>query len=232
MRKKAEDDGTPPTAPPSQGRLRAIRQRIDAQPGSQGPSTLPPPPFDNEASVEGLEWWLDAHMGLASELVWLEQLRDAGGEGPPSSGMREGHIETLRGLAEQTSAVRDALYELYCDAADPRLRAVLAPGAPGAALEQHVRRSYVWCSRVVALLGRITTALRAPEGPDWNVAKSEFRESARHYPTEGEAVRRAIESLDIDYSSPVEPLRRLPRDLEQLLDASAVLHWTLAKRFG
>jgi hypothetical protein len=171
-------------------------------------------------------------MGLASELVWLEQHRDGGAEGPPSSGMREGHFETIRGLADQTSAVRDALYELYCDAADPRLRTVLTPGAPGAALEHHVRRSYDWCGRVVALLGRITTALRTPEGPDWNSAKSEFREATKLYPADGDTVRRAIEALGIDYSSPVEPLRRLPSHLEQLLDSSAVLHWTLAKRFG
>jgi hypothetical protein len=232
MARKAEDDGPASKAPLSHGRLRAFLQRTDAESGAQGPNTLPPPPFENEASVQGLEWWLDAHMSLASELVWLEQNSDAGVDGPPSSGQREGHFEALRSLAEQASDVRDALYELYCDAADPRLSVLLAPDAAGAPLEAYVRTSYDWCGRVVKLLGRITTDLRAPGGPDWNVAKSAFREAARHYPGDGDAARTAVQGLPIDYSIPVEPLRHLPSNLEQLLESAAELQSRLAKRFA
>jgi hypothetical protein len=232
MSRKAEDDVPSSKVPLSHGRLRAFLQRNDVESGAQGPSTLPPPPFENEAFVQGLEWWLDAHMSLASDLLWLEQNSDAGVDGPPSSGQRDGHFEALRSLAEQASEVRDALYELYCDAADPRLSSVLAPGAAGASIEVYVRASYDWCGRVVKLLGHITTELRAPGGPDWNVAKSASREAAKHYPGSGEAARTAVQALPIEYSSPVEPLRHLPSNLEELLQAAAELQVRLAKRFA
>jgi len=197
--------------------------RVDeAASGAGAPSTLPPPPFESETSVEGLEWWLDAHMGLASGLLWLEQLLET----VPESDSR---ADTVRRLAAGTETVRDALYELYCDAADGRVAPLLGPEA---ALEAHVRGSYAWCVRVVGLLATVTNGLRAPSRPEWAMAKAEFRAADEAYPTGSETVREGVRSLAIDFTSPIEPLRNLPRDLEHLFDALGALRGMLAQRFA
>jgi hypothetical protein len=200
--------------------------------GGEGlaPSTLPPPPFESEAEVHGLEWWLTAHMGLASELLWLEQLLDA----MPDGGPHVTHVGTLQRLVSHVEAVRDALYELYCDAADERMAPLLGPEAP---LESHVRLSYAWSTRVVGVLAAITSGLRArgDAGPDWAAAKAGFRRAEELYPKAHPAVSGlevALRQLAVDFGSPIEPLRNLPHDLEQLSTALEELRTTLAKRFG
>jgi hypothetical protein len=229
--KKATGGGSQaPRKPPSQGRIRAsIRRTDDNPPGMGGPSTLPPPPFDSETAMEGLGWWLDAHMNLASRLLWIEQQVD--GEGPPSSSnvQREGHLGPIRGMLTDFGDVRDALYELYCDAADERLAPLVQPGA---SLDVLVRNTYVWCTLVVALLARVTTDVRTPEGPDWNLAKTEFRAAEIKYPERSHDAREAVAGLRIDFKSPVEPLRHLPDDLESLVRNSEKLRASLAARFG
>ncbi|HEY3821068.1 MAG TPA: hypothetical protein VGL81_28080 [Polyangiaceae bacterium] len=182
---------------------------------------MPPPPFERETSVVGLEWWLDAHMGLASGLLWLAQLLETVPEG-------DAHAETVRHLAASTEAVRDALYELYCDAADDRAVPLMGRGTP---LERHVRDSYGWCVRVVGLLATVTNGLRSQARPDWIIAKGEFRAATRHYPVALPGLRSAIQALPIDFSSPIEPLRNLPQDFDQLIAATVELQTMLAKRF-
>src|SRR5580704_5280005 len=135
-----------PARTTSYTRFKAPLHRSDSSDGQSALSTLPPAPFESEVEVSGLEWWLSAHMALASELLWLEQLLDT----EPESGA---HFETVRVLVERTEAVRDALYELYCDAADARVAMLVASGA---GFETRVRRSYAWCTRVVGLLAAIT----------------------------------------------------------------------------
>jgi hypothetical protein len=208
--------------------MRAIIQRSDAEPGSQGPSTLPPPPFQSEAEVLGLEWWLGAHMNLASSLLWLEQ-QWGGHVEPPSSHRTEVHTETMRTLVAQAAAVRDALYELYCDAADGRLAPMVSSGG---VLGTHVRATYKWCERTVALVSGIGSSLREAEGPDWTAAKTSYRETVALYPGSGWAARKAADSLGVDFSSPVEPLRGFPQHLDQLLAAVDELHDSLTKRFA
>lgn len=190
--------------------------------GAGAPSTLPPPPFPSETSVTGLEWWLDAHMGLASGLLWLGQLLETVPEG-------DSHADTVRRLGAHTDAVRDALYELYCDAADARLAPLLGRTGP---LEQHVRGSYAWCVRAVGLLATVTNGLRAPTGPDWSIAKGEFRDLAGRFPGSPDMLRDLVRGLAIDFSSPTEPLRNLPQDIEQLGTSMQELQSMLAKRFG
>jgi hypothetical protein len=200
---------------------RLLRVDKDAS-GAGAPSTLRPPPFAQETAVVGLEWWLDAHMGLASGLLWLGQLLDTVPEG-------DAHAETVRRLAAHTEAVRDALYELYCDAADDRAAPLMGRGTP---LEQHVRGSYGWCVRVVGLLATVTNGLRAESRPDWAIAKAEFRTAAQHYPTLAPSLREAVRALPIDFTSPIEPLRSLPQDLDDLIAATEELKAMLAKRFA
>jgi hypothetical protein len=160
-------------------------------------------------------------MGLASELLCLEQLLDALYDDAA-------HTETMRRLTAHTEAVRDALYELYCDAADPRMALLVGPGAP---LEKQVRGTYAWCLRVVALLTSVTSGLGAGS-PDWSAAKAEFREATRSYVEPNESLRDGVRGLLIDFSSPVEPLRNLQQDVEQLFATTTELQTTLAKRFG
>jgi hypothetical protein len=188
------------------------------------PSTLPPPPFESEAEVPALEWWLTAHMGLASELLWLEQLLEGTAEGGP-------HLGTMQRLVSYVEAVRDALYEVYCDAADERLMPLVAGGAP---LESFVRLSYSWCKSVVGVLAAITYDLRArgEAGLDWPAAKAGFREAEALVPKPSAGMRDAVRALSIDFTSPIEPLRNLPQDMEQLFASIETLHSTLAKRFG
>ena len=197
--------------------------RVDTEASGAGaPSTLPPPPFQSETSVVGLEWWLDAHMGLASGLLWLAQLLDTVPEG-------DAHADTVRRLGAHVEAVRDALYELYCDAADDRIAPLTGPGA---ALEQHVRGSYAWCVRVVGLLATVTNGLRAETRPDLVIAKAEFRAATSHYPATPPSLRDAVQALPVDFTSPIEPLRNLPHDLERLIEATEELQAMLAKRFA
>ena len=200
-----------------------MRVKSPSQPdeGALPPSTLPPPPFGHEGDVTVLEWWLDAHMGLASEVAWLEQLRETGHGGA--------HADTVRHLVSQVEGVRDALYELYCDAADERL-APLVPA--GAALEHHVRATYRWCARVVALLAMILNGLRSEAGADWTAIKVGFRDAAGRYVGPSEALRDAARGLALDTSNPTEPLRNFPQDLEALFTATEALQVTLAARFA
>jgi hypothetical protein len=226
--RRAVGGGPPARRPPSQGRIKAFLQRNDAAPGSQGPSTLPPPPFESEAELEGLEWWLGAHMNLASSLLWLEQHHGDGTE-PPSSHRTDSHLDAMREMVAQAAAVRDALYELYCDAADRRLESLTSRGG---ILEVRVRASYQWCEGVVALLGRLSADLRAGTVPDWTEARATYRGLAGLYPGTGDDVREAVKALGIDFSSPVEPLRGLLHDIDQLLTGMNDFHATLAKRFS
>src|SRR3974390_478410 len=168
-----------PAAPPRTASY--MRMRSPSQPdGAPPPSTLPPPPFSHEGEVAALEWWLDAHMAVASELAWLEQLRD--------TGHGSAHADAVRRIVDQVEGVRDALYELYCDAADERL-APLAPA--GAALEHHVRATYGWCSRVVGLLAMILNGLRSEAGADWQAGKRGVPGVAAAQPGASAALRAA-----------------------------------------
>jgi len=211
-----------PNRTSSYTRFKSPMQRSDEGPdGAPTPSTRPPPPFEHETLVQGLEWWLDAHMGLASGLAWLDQLLDGGATGAFAA--------TVRGLAAQAEAVRDALYELYCDAADERLHEWIGPGAP---FEAQVRGSYAWCASVVTLLGAITNGLRNEGGPDWSAAKALFRDVERKYVRPSQTLKEAMSALQLDTNSPVEPLRNLPRDLGRLLMESEALQGALAARFA
>jgi hypothetical protein len=211
-----------PNRTSSYTRFKSPFQPMDeGQAGPPTPNTQPPPPFEHETLVQGLEWWLDAHMGLASGLAWLDQLLDGGTTGAFAA--------TVRGLAAQAEGVRDALYELYCDAADERLAAWTAPGAP---FEAQVRGSYTWCSSVVTLLGAITNGLRTEGGPDWSAAKALFRDVERKYARPSQALKEAMGALQLDTNNPTEPLRNLPQDLGRLFMESMALQGALAARFA
>jgi hypothetical protein len=233
--KKARDTtaSAPPEskrAPQSGTRVKAILQR--SEPHLRAPSTLPPPPFETEAEVPGLEWWLGAHMALAADLLCLPLVADLlclpplVESGPEA---HEAHAMAVRQLSQLCDAVRDALYELYCDAADPRaaeLSGLLA------ALEPPVRDTYAWCASVVAFLTWIAGELRSETGLDWSAAKVRYRELAAKRPQADDRPRALVASSPIDFASPVEPLRNLLANLDNLAAAISALDEALSKRFA
>ncbi len=223
--KRAHD---PPRSAPSISNEPQSGTRVKAglrrsEPNVRAPSTLPPPPFETEAEVPRLEWWLTAHMGLASGLLCLVQLVDA------APAERATHAAAVRQLSALCASVRDALYELYCDAAHPHA-AELTTFLP--ALEGHVRDCYSWCVAVVALLVQVATGLRSDAALDWEAVRASSKAVAEKLPKSTVALRTVGRSLAIDFASPVEPLRNLPANLESLAAAVAALDDALAMRFS
>jgi hypothetical protein len=78
----------------------------------------------------------------------------------------------------------------------------------------------------------VSAELRSGATPSWTEAKAAYHETSHLYPGSGDAVLGAVKALGIDFTSPVEPLRSLLHDLEQLLAGMHRLHDGLAKRFG
>jgi hypothetical protein len=189
--------------------------------GADSP-TLPPPPFEQEVEVASLAWWLDSHMKLASELLVLEQLV----EGAPTKVAL--HVAAMRCVAEEVESVRDALYELYCDAADPRMAPLLASGTP---FETHIRALYKWCDAVVEVLRVVASGIRAGSA-DWPSVKAAASAAIASFVGTPTELRSAIEALPIELSSPVEPLRNLRVDVNGMSEAAERLFLSLERRFG
>jgi hypothetical protein len=210
----------PPSSrtPRSTTRVKTVIQRTE--PYLHAPSTLPPPPFETESEADGLEWWLDSHMALASDLLCLVQMLDAA---------PDAHGDALRQLCGLCDAVRDVLYELYCDAAHPRVG-----DHPGflIALEPGVRASYDWCAAVVRFLAQVAAQLRSGGELDWGDAKATYRQVAAKRPIYEQRLFRLARSLPVDFASPVEPLRNLPANLDHLGRSVALLDNALVKRFA
>ncbi|MGA2448407.1 MAG: hypothetical protein ABTD50_07025 [Polyangiaceae bacterium] len=191
--------GSPP-------RVRATIQRAEAGASRSIPSTLPPPLFVSEVHVQGLEWWLDSHVEFASELLCLRQMLD----GAPESGEADRSVRRMATVLEQA---RDALYELYCDAPDPRLAELLRPARE---LEQHVRASYAWCSLTLDAISAYTDLMRERTEVHRDAIARVFQQLAPGPMPAMAPVLSAIRSLNINFCSPIEPLRNLERDLEVL----------------
>ncbi len=198
---KRESDSAPPLA-------------LDAFTES-GPPTLPPVPFENEADVSGHEWWLEAHLTLAANVLCVEQLIEVAAGGADALA-----IERAMALQTRLDEVRDALYELYCDTADPRMTSQTAAGA---VLPGYIGRLYAWCDSVADRL--VTIAARMKNGPaEWQTLAPALGE-AEHLLDDvtTRAVRTSIASVGVDFSSPVEPLRTLPKDLDAMFASAAAL---------
>jgi hypothetical protein len=178
-----------------------VTPESSTQPGAHAPSTLPPPPFEAETDVAGHEWWLEAHMHLASNLLCIDTSL--------STTLSKSAAHRARAIADQIADVRDATYELYCDAADPRMAKPTSESTP---LTKHIEQLYAWCDRVLDALVATRNGQIDREGLRAACAGVEhlFDESLR------ERIRAQIEAIDADFTSPVEPLRNLPKDLEQV----------------
>lgn len=159
-------------------------------------STLPPPPFENETDVPGLEWWLEAHMSLAGGHLCVEQALT-------------GADFSASAIADALESLRDALYEMYCDAADPRMTDIVAPEA---AVGRQVRAIYAVAEDVVRFI------------LDGERSSELARELARRLETiPSVPVDTWIGKLDLDAQNPLEPLRNLRADVVALTAAVAHL---------
>ena len=180
-----------------------------------GPPTLPPVPFEREADVSGHEWWLEAHLTLAANVLCVEQLIEVAAGGADALA-----IERSMALLARLDEVRDSLYELYCDTADPRMAQQTAAGG---VLPGYIGRLYTWCDSVADRL--VTIASRMKNGPaEWAQLGPSLVE-AEHLLDDvtTRAVRTSIASVDVDFTSPVEPLRTLPKDLDAMFTSAAAL---------
>jgi hypothetical protein len=188
-------------------------------------STLTPPPsFESEAQVESLEWWLDAHMKLASNMLCLEQLVD----GIRVTPMVAKHVEMVRGFIADIEAVRDALYEVYCDAADARMAPVVSGIGP---VPNYIRAIYSWCDANTEMLMLLTSGLRV-QRPDWAAVRQTYRGAAQLFLAAPRALRGSVLALPIDTKSPVEPLRHALAHVDALALTIARLQDGLANHFG
>lgn len=177
--------------------------RDDGLEGSeQQVSTLPPPPFENETDVAGLEWWLEAHMSLAGGQLCVEQAMmpdDSAGQA----------------ISARLEELRDALYEMYCDAADPRMHEVASVDG---ALGRYVRALYVTTEEVVSFM---LDAERAPE------RATELGKAIASLPAlDGEW----LAGLGVDANNPLEPLRHIARDMAALTSAVSQLGLVLGEQ--
>lgn len=184
-----DEERAPGSQPPANRPISYLRFSMD---GSGALSTLPPPPFEKESDVAELEWWLEAHMSLAGGQLCVEQATT--------------NDDTFAiAVSHCLEALRDALYEMYCDTADPRMRSLAAEAAP---VGRFVRAVYATTEEIVNFmldtererakahaLGQKLAALPPLEEQKW------------------------VTALSLDAHNPLEPLRNLSNDVGELAAA-------------
>jgi hypothetical protein len=194
-------------------RFKAPQVRRDTpMPGLRAPSTLPPPPFQHEADAAGIEWWLESHLSLAGNLLCLEQALD--------SAPRVAGIHAVLHLLNE---LRDALYEVYCDAADARMNQYTREGA---AFAKYIRGLYAWAEGMVEAHLTLASRLRSTRIPSIDLSSIE-ETSTRLAPCLDDEAARDIahlhETLGVDVANPIEPLRNLRRDIDALFTTASAL---------
>jgi hypothetical protein len=192
------------------------------------PSTIPPPPFTHEADIGAHEWWLGGHIQLASRVHSLEQQLD----GLPADPATDAAVTVVRSALDPIAEVRDALYEVYCDAADLRMRPMASPGSP---LTEYIGALYLFAERAVSALVLLVAGLKAGQ-PDWAGARRGFADAALGFERAAAPVLDDIERelflLPIDVASPVEPLRNARKDAHAMFRSAARLEACIGRLFG
>ena len=165
-------------------------------------------------------------MELAGNLLCLEQTVDAVRYTETTRAL----VVRIQTIAEEAARARDALYDLYCDAADPRMKRWTAAGTP---LATYVEGLYWWCGAVVLAHVALATGLRSEQRVT-AVDALQLREALeRAAPLFDEFIAETIpesfKSLGIDETSPVEPLRNLYKNLEELFFVAASLRMRVSQ---
>lgn len=184
--------------------------------GALVPSTLPPAPFEREVDVHEIAWWLEQHMGLAANVLCLEQIMEGWGDATH----RAAPAIEVKAVVARIDRLRDALYELYCDAADRRLESLRGPEG---SLSIYVRSLYACCESLIDALVIVAAALRSGTR-DLSLVTEALRDAvaqiddAAAHRLEGD-----VQALGIALGSPVEPLRRFPQNVAALVRVGASL---------
>jgi len=186
----------PPARHESQSRVRSVSDR-------SLPSTIPPRPLPTAADLAPLEWWLDAHMNVASNLLCLE---------PKAA------TEFLVPLGE----LRDALYELYCDCGDPRMHAIHGSTSP---LAGYVAGLYALCDEVLEMLAMISGDRSGPADlvrftADIRTRCVAFEQACAPLADE---VATALATVSVDATNPVDPLRDVREHFRDVVRAAGDL---------
>jgi hypothetical protein len=190
----------PPARHESQSRVRRVSDR-------SLPSTMPPRPLPTEAELAPLEWWLDAHMNVASNLLCLEQMRGA---------------DSIDTFLAPLGELRDALYELYCDSGDPRMRAL--QGADSA-LAAYVSGLYALCDEILEALS-VVSAMRSDHPDlvqitaDMKLRCAAFAQASSQLP---DRAATALASVEVDDTNAVDPLRNVGEHFQDVVRAAGVL---------
>jgi hypothetical protein len=196
--------------------------------GPHVPSTIPPPPFTHEVEVGAHEWWLGEHIQLASRIHSLDQLLEAA----PSDAASAAAVTVVRAALHQVSEVRDALYDVYCDAADSRM---LPMAAQDGFLACYIAALYDFAEHGVAALVLLVTGLKSGR-PDWGEARRRFADAALAFERASSPVLDEIERelflLPIDVTSPIEPLRNARKDAQAMFRSAAQLDACIGRLFG
>jgi hypothetical protein len=191
----------------SQSRVRRVLDR-------SLPSTIPPRPHPTDAELAPLEWWLDAHMNVATNLMCLEQAVAASGDRLQKTGPA-----CLAALLGPLGELRDALYELYCDGGDPRMRALQTAGSP---LSAYVSGLYALCDEI---LETFAVASGLPSGhPELAETASEIATRCAAYAAATtdlpEKATQALAAVAVDATNPVDPLRNASQHLRDVIRAA------------
>jgi hypothetical protein len=168
---------------------------------------MPPRPLPTEAELAPLEWWLDAHMNVASNLLCLEQMRGA---------------DSIDTFLAPLGELRDALYELYCDSGDPRMRAL--QGADSA-LAAYVSGLYALCDEILEALS-VVSAMRSDHPDlvqitaDMKLRCAAFAQASSQLP---DRAATALASVEVDDTNAVDPLRNVGEHFQDVVRAAGVL---------
>jgi hypothetical protein len=192
------------------------------------PSTIPPPPFTREVEVGAHEWWLGEHIQLASRIQGVDQQL----AGLPDDAATAAAVTVVRSALDILVETRDALYDVYCDAADRRMRPMASPAGP---LATYIGGLYLFAEQAVTSLVHLVTGLKAGR-PEWGEARRGFADAALGFErTSGpvlDEIERDLFLLPIDFASPVEPLRNARKDAQAMFRAAARLEACIGRLFG
>ena len=205
----------PPARHESQSRVRRASDR-------SLPSTIPPRPLPTEAELAPLEWWLDAHMNVASNLLCLESKTEDVGVLSARRLEQTRGAESIAAFLAPLGELRDALYELYCDCGDPRMRALQGADTPLAA---YVSGLYALCDEILEALAVVSGMRGGPPDlvqvtSDMKIRCSAFAHASSRLPDEAAA---ALASVAVDATNAVDPLRNVGEHFQDVVRAAGAL---------
>jgi hypothetical protein len=189
-------------------------------------SSIPPAPLARHSDLSTVEWWLQSQVNVASNLHCLEQMLAAMRKTPSEA------IVLLKTPVGPLNELRDALFEVYCDVGDPRVKDVL--GEPNL-LNEYVRALYELCDSTLEALTNFAAEVQNGT-PDSERVRSDLARGAATFASAAstpfgpmlEALRSfAIDPTDPkdpkDSTDPTPPLQHVVQHIGQMVSAATHL---------